>query len=76
MHLAILKEEKLRLRAIQLKKSSGISDLKLSKRLKKSVYWIRKTLAKKIRNNRAGLKNQGARKKFAKINERVAHIIN
>jgi hypothetical protein len=56
-------------------KHTGISDKKLGKRLNKSIYWVRKTLGKSSRGKKVGLKGNRARKKFAKINERVAETL-
>jgi hypothetical protein len=62
-------------RAKELKHSSGISDKKLGKRFNKSIYWVRKTLEKSTRVKKVLAKGNCARKKFAKINDRVAGTI-
>jgi hypothetical protein len=62
-------------RAKELKDSSGISDKKLGKRFNKSIYWVRKTLEKSSRVKKVVVNGSGARKKFAKINDRVAGTI-
>jgi hypothetical protein len=46
------KEEEVRQRAIQIKHDSEISDKKLGRRFKKSVYWVRKTLGKQKKSLR------------------------
>ena len=46
----------MKLRAKELKESSGMSDKNLAKRFNKSMYWVQKTLDKPSRGRKGALK--------------------
>jgi hypothetical protein len=58
-----------------MKNSTLLTDNQISKRLKKSLYWVRKVTGRGRRNKFAARGSRDRKVQFSKINERIAILI-
>ena len=69
------KEERVVNQALELKKASLLPDIAISKRLRRSLYWVRKTLGKKASRSTERSKRKIKQFGAGGIHERVRHCI-